>query len=190
MEKATCYIVDDEILAIERLDRLVKLNNQIQLLGNNTSPLIALDEIKQLQPDLVFIDVEMPGLSGFEMMEEIRDEGLHPAFIMVTAFDQYAIKSLRAEALDYLEKPVDVDDLNHAITHFYKKHRQSSIIPKSWALTEREVEVLEFLLQGLSSKQIAAKLYLSHHTIDTYRRNILEKSSCKTTGELIAHLSL
>lgn len=189
MEKATCYIVDDEILAIERLERLLKLNGQVHVIGHNTSSSNAIDEIDKLWPDLLFLDVEMPTLSGFELIESIRRLGLNPTFVMVTAFDQYAIKALRAEALDYLVKPVDLEDLNQTINRFLQKREHSISIPSGWELSDREKQVLCLLVQGLSSKEIAETIYLSRHTIDTYRRNILEKSKCKSTSELVGKLS-
>lgn len=189
MEKATCYIVDDEILAIERLERLIKLNDQIHVVGHNTSPTIALEEIAKLQPALLFLDVEMPTLSGFELIELIREDGHYPQIVMVTGFDQYAIKALRSEALDYLGKPVDLEDLNQTLTRFFQKQEHTISIPANWALSGREQEVLRFLIQGLSSKEIAASIFLSRHTVDTYRRKILEKSGCKTTRELVGRIS-
>lgn len=189
MEKATCYIVDDEILAIERLERLIDLNGHVHVIGHNTSPSNSIEEIVKLQPDLLFLDVEMPGLSGFELIELIREFGHHPQIVMVTGFDQYAIKALRAEALDYLIKPVDLEDLNQTLTRFFQKREHSISIPTAWQLSDREQQVLRLLVQGLSSKEIAESICLSRHTVDTYRRNILEKSGCKSTIEMMGKFS-
>lgn len=189
MEKATSYIVDDEMLAIERLERLIKLNGQVQVIGHNTSPTMALAEIDKLRPELLFLDVEMPELSGFELIEKIRENGQRPQIVMVTAFDQYAIKALRAEALDYLVKPVDLEDLNQTLKRFLQKREHILSIPAAWALSDREQQIVHLLVQGLSSKEIAESIHLSRHTVDTYRRNILEKSGCKSTRELVGKLS-
>jgi two-component system, LytTR family, response regulator len=107
-------IIDDEADGREGLKAAVELYCPgILLLGDYQSPELGLAAIQQFNPDLVFLDVQMPRMSGFDLLKHLSP----PAFevIFVTAHNQYAIKAIRFSALDYLLKPVDVDDLIQAV---------------------------------------------------------------------------
>lgn len=109
-------VVDDEPLARRGLEvRLGEFEN-IQLLKTCGSGHEAIEQIKLLKPDLVFLDIQMPGLNGFQVVQELKQQQLHlPLIVFVTAFDQYAIKAFEIHALDYLLKPVDQERLQAAI---------------------------------------------------------------------------
>jgi two-component system LytT family response regulator len=98
-------IIDDEPDSI-------KLPN-VEIVGSSTSSIKGLNEIERLQPDLVFLDIEMPVMNGFELLEKV----LHLSFsvIFITAYNQYALKAFRFNAVDYLVKPVDTNDLIEAV---------------------------------------------------------------------------
>lgn len=98
-------LVDDEPLVRERIAALVGESAGLDLVGEGTNGLEALDLITRFDPDLVFIDVEMPELSGFGVIAAIEAERV-PGFIFVTAFEQYALEAFDAGAIDYLHKPV------------------------------------------------------------------------------------
>jgi len=104
----TTVVVDDEPLACSELSYLLKDFPEIELVGTAVNGLQAVDLIRKLEPDLVFLDVHMPGLDGMGVVRHLRDkqEGL-PHVIFVTAYDQYAVEAFRLEAMDYLLKPVD-----------------------------------------------------------------------------------
>ena len=109
-------IVDDEALARDELSFLLKDFADIEVIGTATNGLEALDAITELEPDLVFIDVQMPGMDGFGVIREMRARGGDlPHFVLATAFDQYAVEAFRVEALDYLLKPVNKDRLEESI---------------------------------------------------------------------------
>ena len=97
--------VDDEPLARERVSTLVRESEGLALVGEANNGIEALDLITRLDPDLVFIDVEMPELSGFGVIAAL-DEARVPAVIFITAFEQYALKAFEVGAVDYLQKPV------------------------------------------------------------------------------------
>jgi two-component system LytT family response regulator len=97
--------VDDEPLARERVSTLVRETEGLELVGEANDGIEALDLITRLDPDLVFIDVEMPELSGFGVIAAL-DEARVPAVIFITAFEQYALKAFEVGAVDYLQKPV------------------------------------------------------------------------------------
>jgi len=97
--------VDDEPLARERVSTLVRETEGLELIGEANNGIQALDLITGLDPDLVFIDVEMPELSGFGVIAALDDARV-PAVIFITAFEQYALKAFEVGAVDYLQKPV------------------------------------------------------------------------------------
>jgi two-component system, LytTR family, response regulator len=97
--------VDDEPLARERVAALVQGSDGLELVGEAGNGLEALDLIAALSPDLVFIDVEMPELSGFGVVSALRGERV-PAIVLVTAYDKYAMQAFEVGVLDYLQKPV------------------------------------------------------------------------------------
>jgi two-component system, LytTR family, response regulator len=97
--------VDDEPLARERVAALVQEHADLELVGEAGNGLEALDLISSLAPDLVFIDIEMPELSGFGVVSALRGDRL-PAIVLVTAYDKYAMRAFEVGVLDYLQKPV------------------------------------------------------------------------------------
>ena len=138
---------------------------------------------------MLFTDVEMPTMSGFDLVKGIRANGTNPKVVFVTGFDHYAIKAIREQAFDYLTKPVDVDDLRKMVdrllgTPSNSNDRQEQII-KEFQLTNPEGEILKGIFDGKKSQEIAEALFVSKHTIDTHRRNILNKIGVKSTKELM-----
>jgi two-component system LytT family response regulator len=106
-------IADDEILARQRIEDLLAKESDIDLVGMAGSGPETVEMIRALKPDLLFLDVQMPGKSGIEVVEEIGAEQM-PATIFVTAFDQFALKAFDVAAVDYLLKPFDDERFFHA----------------------------------------------------------------------------
>ncbi len=100
-------VVDDEPLVRERIRTLLAAHADIEVVAEREDGLSALEALGECAPDLVFLDVQMPGLSGLEVAEAWRAEGTLPVIIFVTAYDQYAVQAFRVHALDYLTKPID-----------------------------------------------------------------------------------
>ena len=122
----TTLIVDDESLACEELAYLLKDFPEIEVAATGRNGLEAVDLIQKLEPDLVFLDVQMPGLDGMGVVRQLREAGIElPHFIFVTAYDQYAIEAFRLEALDYLLKPVDKGRLAETIERARRQDRRS-----------------------------------------------------------------
>jgi len=115
-ERATATIstvlVDDEKLALDELGFLLRDFEDIEVVGTASNGPEAVAIIEELDPELVFLDVQMPGLDGLGVMARLREtrEKL-PYFILATAYDQYAVEAFRVEAMDYLLKPIDRDRL-------------------------------------------------------------------------------
>lgn len=102
--KLRTLLVDDEPLALERLQGFLEKDEELELVGTSADGLQALEAIRSLKPDLLFLDIQMPELDGFEVLEAL-DPGAMPLVVFATAFDRYAIRAFEARALDYLLKP-------------------------------------------------------------------------------------
>lgn len=108
----TTLLVDDERLAREGLKGMLKDFPEVQIVGEAANAEEALELIDRLKPQLVFLDVQMPEKSGFDMLEELVEI---PAIIFTTAYDEYALKAFEVNALDYLLKPIEKDRLAEAV---------------------------------------------------------------------------
>jgi two-component system response regulator LytT len=114
----TALIIDDEELAREELKYLLDTTGSVEVLAQGTNGIEAVDLIRTHQPDVVFLDVQMPGLDGFAVLKKLLEhgEGEHlPQIIFATAYDQYAVKAFDVNAIDYLLKPFDRDRVLQAI---------------------------------------------------------------------------
>jgi two-component system response regulator LytT len=112
----TTVIADDEVLARNELAFLLKDFQEIEVAGMAANGLEAVEMIESLEPDLVFLDVQMPGLDGLGVIQKLRERDIPlPHFVLATAFDQYAIEAFRLDALDYLLKPIEKDRLEETI---------------------------------------------------------------------------
>src|SRR2546430_4162798 len=112
----SALVVDDEQLAREELSYLLKEFADIEVLASAKNGLEAIKLIEQLEPDVVFLDVHMPGLDGLGVIQKLREKNIPlPHFILATAYDQYALEAFRLEALDYLLKPIEKERLAQTI---------------------------------------------------------------------------
>ena len=105
-------LIDDERLARQELKNLLASHSEIQIVGEANNAETAIESIKQLKPDVIFLDIQMPGKNGFELLEEISGV---PEIIFVTAYDEYAIRAFEVNALDYLLKPVQASRLAETV---------------------------------------------------------------------------
>jgi two-component system LytT family response regulator len=106
-------IADDELLARQRLEDLLRAEENVEIVGRAHNGEAAVRLIRELEPDLVFLDVQMPGKTGLDVVREIGPEDM-PATIFVTAYDQYALKAFDVAAIDYLVKPFDDERFEQA----------------------------------------------------------------------------
>jgi len=115
--------IDDEPDARARLTRLLRDHTEIAIIGEAQDGLEALEKIEELQPDLLFLDIEMPGLTGFEVLQSIPNTLPLPLVIFVTGYDQYALAAFEANALAYLLKPVEPERLAQAVERALRLNR-------------------------------------------------------------------
>jgi two-component system, LytTR family, response regulator len=118
MKKYTCYIVDDEPLALNVIEQHLSKFGQFEVCGKSTDPVEAYAQIKAMQPDLLFLDIEMPGISGLELIESIQNK---PDIIITTAYREYAVEGFEMNVLDYLVKPIPLKRFIKAIDKFLER---------------------------------------------------------------------
>jgi len=106
------YVLDDEPLAVKRLVRLLEATGKVALVGSNSDPETAVAEIGSLLPEVLFLDIEMPGLTGFDVLQRLTGE---PLVVFTTAYDQYALQAFAVNSVDYLLKPVEPAGLDRAL---------------------------------------------------------------------------
>lgn len=197
-EKIRLLLIDDQRLMRDGLRTILELEEDFEIVGEAADGQAGLDAYAALEPDVVLMDIRMPGMDGVEATRRMVERWPEARVIILTTFDddEYIFEGLRVGALGYLLKDVSGDELAQAIrkvaaggaliepsvarkvlAEFARLETASRPLNDGLAdpLSERELEVLQLLGQGLSNKQIAAELYLAEGTIKNYVSNILDK---------------
>jgi two-component system LytT family response regulator len=113
------YIVDDEALAVRRIERLLAADGRFELAGSSTDPEAAVAFLRRERVDVLFLDIQMPGKIGFELLAAVPEQ---PAVIFTTAYDRYALKAFEVNSIDYLLKPVEPQQLERAAAKLERLH--------------------------------------------------------------------
>jgi len=124
--KLRTLIVDDEPLAREGVALALAKERDVEIVGSCGDGPSAVRAIRELEPDLVFLDVKMPGLDGFGVIGEIGADKMPPV-IFLTAYEQHALRAFRVDALDYLLKPIDAEELRKSVERARRRHAQDEI---------------------------------------------------------------
>ena len=143
----TTVVIDDEKLAREELCFLLKDFPEIDVIGSADNGLEAVELVEKLEPDLVFLDVQMPGLDGLGVIRTLREKQIPlPHFVMVTAYDNYAVDAFRMEAMDYVLKPVEKERLQETVNRAAKgvgeKQRLAGEAPPAPRLNLQRTKIL------------------------------------------------
>ncbi len=138
-------VVDDEQLAREELCFLLEQTGDVEIVGQAADGVDALRLAGDLKPDLLFLDVQMPGLTGFEVARRLVQTAPIPQLVFVTAFDQYAVDAFSVNAVDYLLKPVDAGRLEQAIDRVRRRlaSEQAAKLPLTPADLEKVIEAVQ-----------------------------------------------
>ena len=161
----TALIIDNEQLARDELKYLLDSTGEVDILAEGSNGFEAVDLIQTHHPDLVFLDVQMPGLDGFAVIKKLLDRKVPiamPQIIFATAFDQYAVKAFDVNAIDYLLKPFDrervLQALNRARVRVEKLHQQETVAHEQSATAALAADPrLDALLRLLEQQQIATR---------------------------------
>ena len=130
----SALIVDDERLSRIELISMLKHFENIYVIGEADNVDLAIKQIEEHKPDLVFLDIQMPGKSGFDLLDEIEVEA---KIIFVTAYDEYAIRAFEVNALDYLPKPVSQERLTKTVERIINNDPNKNLIAKKLKYTDR-----------------------------------------------------
>jgi DNA-binding NarL/FixJ family response regulator len=204
-------VVDDEPMVCAHLRTILGAADDLEVVDEAHDGAAAIETIKRSRPDVVLMDLRMPGVDGLTAIERIGKLPDPPAVVALTTFDadQYVLRALRAGAAGFLVKSTPPEDLVRLVRvaadgntvlspvaarrlvaasadQQSTRQRARKLIE---SLTERELEVLACLGEGLSNAQIAARLYLSEATIKGYVSRMLDKLGCanRTQAGLLAH---
>jgi DNA-binding LytR/AlgR family response regulator len=126
MKKYKCFIVDDEPLALNVIEQHLSKFGQFEVCGKSTDPLEAITQIKLLLPDLLFLDIQMPEITGLELIESIQHK---PQIILTTAYREYAVEGFELNVLDYLVKPIPFKRFVKAIDRFLEQKLPPATLP-------------------------------------------------------------
>jgi DNA-binding NarL/FixJ family response regulator len=191
-------VVDDHPIVRHGLTTLLGLQEDIVLVGEAGDAETALRLIAEQQPAVVLLDLRLPGMSGVELMQHARAQGISTRFLVLTTYatDAYLDPALEAGASGYLLKDALPEDLLRAIRSLasggaaIEPRIAARLIerisrPASDSLSQREQAILQLLVDGLNNKAIAAQLMLSEHTVKYYMSGILAKLNVSTRSAAI-----
>ncbi|TQV87975.1 response regulator transcription factor [Aliikangiella coralliicola] len=194
MKDLSIYIIDDEQTHADYTKLLVdSLNYPTEIY---LSALEFLKNYDSLHPSVVISDVIMPDLTGLELLDKMKDWEYLPSVVFLTGFANVSMvkKALKQGAYDFVEKPIDAESfikiLHNAIEHASNQYQQYSELlelnRKIGLLTEREKQIFDLLLSGVTNKEIESQLFISKRTIETHRLNILHKFDAANLTELMS----
>lgn len=207
MKKIKIILADDHRIFREGIKYFLE-NEQMQVIAEASSGIELLELLKTEKPDIVIIDITMPGLSGIEVSKQITS--LYPEVkIMILSMhteEEFIINSVKAGAKAYLPKETSKEELLEAVKvlydggeyyskllsdkflkNFVKKVKVEQTLQANDTLTTREIEILKLSASGISNKEIANKLSISIKTVDAHKNHIMQKLKLKNTAELVLY---
>lgn len=176
-------IAEDQYMLRKAMVQLIEFNEQMKVVNDCNNGGDAFEFIEKYHPDIAILDIEMPGLTGLEVLSKIREFKIDTKVIIVTTFKRpgYFEKAVANEVDAYVLKERSVEDLIQTIKHVmndekeYSTSLMTTLFKESNPLTHKEQVVLREIGDNLSSKDIAEKLYLSDGTVRNYTSNIIDK---------------
>lgn len=203
MKKIKIIICDDHRIIRDGIKAMLAKYEHYELIGEaeNGEQLFSL--LESAYPDVILIDIAMPGKNGIEVFTELKRANPALKFILLTMFEEpeYVIKAVRGGASGYLLKNIESEELDKAIQmvanggKYFNEHISKILLDNlhanseeeliSGKLTERELEILADIVNGLTTKQIAEKLFISHRTVETHRVNMMKKLEVHNVAELV-----
>ncbi|MBS1909631.1 MAG: response regulator transcription factor [Bacteroidetes bacterium] len=190
------FIVDDHYMVIEGIRSLLQNEKNIEWLGHATNADSCISFLKQQLPDVLLMDINLPGKSGIELCKEVNEKFPSVFILGLSTFNQQSFiqKMMDNGASGYLLKNATQEELMEGITtvakgktflsdeasHSLRKEDANNIV-----LTRREKEVLELIANGMTNTEIAQKLFVGVTTVDTHRKNLLIKFNAKNTATVI-----
>ena len=194
--KASVFIVDDHYMVIEGIRSLLQYEKDIEWMGHATNASSCLAFLKQQQPDVILMDINLPDKSGIDLCKEVRAKYPSVFVLGLSTFNQQAFirNMLENGASGYLLKNASKEELLEAIAEVSSGKNYLSMeagnalkasADKIPPISRREKEVLLLIAEGLTNNEIAKKLFISIPTVNTHRKSLLEKLEAKNTAILI-----
>lgn len=210
MKNIKILIVDDHEVVRDGLKNILLSLNNMSIAGEAANGEDAISMYDSLKPDLVIMDISMPGMNGIEATRIIKENDPNAKILILTMHDnqEYLNQIIRSGAKGFVLKNTDKEELLDAVKtvaggeNFFSKDISKLIIDnyirsaketdknegyKEVPLTKREIEILKYIAEGNSNQEIANKLYISYNTVDTHRKNIMHKLSIKNTAGLVRY---
>jgi DNA-binding NarL/FixJ family response regulator len=189
-------LADDHPLTRAGLSAYLRKENGIELVGEAEDGISAWEMVSRLAPDVLLLDIRMPGADGVTVARQIKEAGLPVSVIMLTSYDaqQYVLASLRAGARGFVLKTVTPENLARAIQTvargglYLDPEVASAVGDRDFApepLSAREREVLILASKGLSSKEVASDLFISERTVQTHLASIYDKLGARNKTEAL-----
>jgi len=202
--KVRVLIVDDHALFREGIRMILEAQPDIEVVGEAGDGGEALALVEQTRPDIVILDIAMPGLDGLEATKRIKATHPEVRILVLTMHDhkEYVLPMLRLGASGYVVKRAAASELVQAIRSVYRdesylhpsaaravleEYRRRAVPDEEGGLTEREKEVLRLIAEGLTNQEIARRLYISVRTVETHRKNLMEKLGLHTSADLVRY---
>lgn len=208
MQKITVILVDDHPIFRDGIKSMFENSEEVAIVDEASNGIEAIDKAFSLKPDVLIVDLSMPGITGIELIERIREFNKETAIIVLSMHskEDYIFKAIRAGANGYLPKEETTKEellkaihevrkgneyFSHSVSQTMQKHflneakNNQTDLPDYESLSKREKEVLKLVIEGLSNTEVAAKLFVSLRTVETHKSNILQKLQLKNTVELV-----
>ena len=196
MEKIQVLIVDDHPMVIEGMRSLLSNLDFVGIAGTAANAFEAVALLKTRPVDVAIVDINLPDVNGIELTAKIVKEFPRVKVLAMSTFKErsYISRMIQSGASGYLIKSASADEIAEAVLTAYEGKLylsldvnaiDRSVTAEPPILSRREKEVLEHIAEGLTSPQIAEKLFISLHTVDTHRKNILTKFNVNNTAALI-----
>lgn len=203
MSKLDIYIVDDHKIMIDGISALLKNEERFRIVGQNTSPLKAFEEIKEKKPQVLITDINMKELSGIDLAKKVKEYDDNIKILALSMHDdrQTISDMLEVGISGYVLKNTGMEELTRAINRvangqmffsnevtetMMKAISEPKITPKGIiTLTAREIEIVKLIAAELSNAKIGEKLFISERTVETHRKNIFRKTNTKSVAGLI-----
>ena len=199
--KIKVFIVDDHQIVIDGISSIFEFNEQVEVVGHALSGQEALDQLSNLEIDVLLLDINMPEMDGIEVAGQLKEQGFEGQILVLTMHNEphFTKQLIELGVRGCLMKNAGKKEMLHAIQTVYqgKRYYSSEVtntlfdsIDKSQKaveqaeLTKREVEVLKLIAQEYNTKEIADKLFISTHTVETHRKNLLSKLAVKNSAGL------
>lgn len=199
--KIRVAIADDHLMFRQGIAALFLNNLDIEIIAQAADGLEALALVKEHKPDVLLLDIEMPNMDGLEVLNELKKRRETTKVLVLTMFKsaQFVKNIIQRGAAGYLKKDVGRDILFEAIQkihtegHYFTPEAQALLVQgfsqpqPSAKISPREKEVISLIVDGLTTKEIAAKLFLSKYTIESHRQNVMLKLDVKNMAELVKY---